>query len=153
MSALEVLKTFPTQRKEFLSSLGVVDPSNSRLIMFDLDQGEPRIPSSIAFQVSISIQNLVIHRCIINEGASTCVMSTFVWQKLGSPTLQSSTTTLRAYDGRSTKAQGILLNVPISLASKTVLIEIDIINTQLDYNLLLGRSYMYAMRVMASTVF
>ena len=63
-------------------------------------------------------------------------MSTLVWQKLGSPILQPSTTTLWAYD-----------NHPI------VLIDIEVVNNQLDYNLLLGRSYMYAMRAVASTVF
>ena len=53
--------------------------------------------------------------------------------------------TVRAYDGHPTKAQGILPHVPIMLAKKTVLIDIEVINAQLDYNLLLGRSYMYAM--------
>ena len=61
MSALKVLKTFPSQRKAFLCTLGVVDPSDSRLITFDLDQGEPRMPSFVAFQISVTIQNLVIH--------------------------------------------------------------------------------------------
>ena len=51
------------------------------------------------------------------------------------------------------KAQGILPHVAITLAGKTVLINIEFINGQLDYNLLLGRSYMYAMRAVASTVF
>ena len=153
MSSLEVLKTCPTQRKALLASLGSVDPSDSRLITFDLDQGEPRIPSTISFQIPVSIQNLVMHRCIINEGASTCIMSTLVWQKLGSPILQLSTTTLHAYDGHPTRAQGILPHVPISLGGKTILIDIEVVNTQLDYNLLLGHSYMYTMRAMASTVF
>ena len=63
-------------------------------------------------------------------------MSTLVWQKLGSPILQPSTTTLWAYD-----------NHP------TVLIDIEVVNNQLDYNLLLGRSYMYTMRAVASTIF
>ena len=45
------------------------------------------------------------------------------------------------------------MNVPIELAIKTVLIDIDVVNSQLDYNLLLGRSYMYAMHIVASTVF
>ena len=49
MSALEVLKTFPSQRKELLFALGVFDPYDSRLITFDLDQGEPQMPSSVAF--------------------------------------------------------------------------------------------------------
>ena len=60
---------------------------------------------------------------------------------------------LWAYDGHPTKAKGILPHVPMTLARKTVLIDIEVVNTQLDYNLLLRRSYMYAMRVVASTVF
>ena len=43
------------------------------------------------------------------------------------------------------KAQGILPYVPFTLAEKTMLIDIEVINDQLDYNLLLKRSYMYAM--------
>ena len=41
MSALEVLKTFPMQRKALPAALGVVDPSDSKLITFDIDNGEP----------------------------------------------------------------------------------------------------------------
>ena len=125
--------------------LGVIDPSDSGLITFDLDQGEPRMPSSISFQVLVTIHNLDIHQCIIDEGASTCVMPTFVWQKLRSPTLQPSTTTLHANDVFSAQPQGVLMNFPIELAKKTVLIDIVVVNSQLDYKLLLGCIYMYVM--------
>ena len=81
------------------------------------------------------------------------IMSTLVWQKLGSPILQLSSTTLWAYDGHPIKAQGILPHVPITLARKRVMIDIEVINAQLDYNLLLGRSYMYAMQAVTSTIF
>ena len=111
------------------------------------------MPSTISFQIPISIQNLVLHWCIVDEGESTCVMSTLVWQKLGSPILQPSSTTLGAYDGHPTKAQGILPHVPITLVEKIVLIDIEVVNAQLDYNLLLRRIYMYAMRVVESTIF
>ena len=111
------------------------------------------MPSTIAFQILISIYNLVVHQCIVDEGASMCIMSTLVWQKLGSPILQPSSTTLQAYDGHPTKAQGILPHIPITLAEKIVLIDIEVFNAQLDYNLLLRRSYMYTMRALASTVF
>ena len=84
MSALEVLKMCPTQRKALLATLGVVDPSDSKLITFDTEKKETRMPSTIAFQIPVSIWNLVVHRCIVDEGASMCVMSTLVWQKLGS---------------------------------------------------------------------
>ena len=59
-------------------------------------------------------------------------MLTFVWKKLGSPTLQPSTTAFHAYHVRFTKDQGILLNFPISLAGKKVLIDIEVVNAQLD---------------------
>ena len=61
--------------------------------------------------------------------------------------------TSRAYDGHPTKSQGILPHFPIVLAGKTVLIDIEVVNAQLDYNLLLRRSYMYSMRAVASIVF
>ena len=41
MSALEVLKTCPTQRKSLLATLVTVDPSDSNLITFDTENGEP----------------------------------------------------------------------------------------------------------------
>ena len=55
MSALEVLKTFPMQRKALLATLGAVDPSDSKLITFDIENGEPQMPSTIAFQILVSI--------------------------------------------------------------------------------------------------
>ena len=82
-----------------------------------------------------------------------CIMLALIWQKLGSPILQPSTTTMRVYDGHPTKSKGILPHVPITLAGKIVLIDIEVVNAQLHYNLLLRRSYMYAMRAVASTVF
>ena len=55
MSVLEVLQTFPTQWKSLLSALGVVDPADTRLITFDLDSGEPRLPTLITFQITLKI--------------------------------------------------------------------------------------------------
>jgi hypothetical protein len=99
MSILEVLQTCPTQRKSLLSSLGAVDPTDTQLITFDLDSGEPCLPTVIAFQIPVKIWNITVYQCIIDEGASTCIMSKSVWQKLGSPKLIPSTITSRSYDG------------------------------------------------------
>ena len=41
----------------------------------------------------------------------------------------------------------------MTLDGKIVLIEIEVFNVQLDYNLLLGKSYVYTMRVVASAIF
>lgn len=99
MSVLEVLQTCPTQRKSLLFALGAVDPIDTRFITFDLDSGEPSLPALVAFQIPIKIRNITIHYCIIDEGASTCIMSKIVWQKLGSLELIPSAITLRVYDG------------------------------------------------------
>jgi hypothetical protein len=153
MSVLEVLQTFPTQRKSLLSAMGAVDPSDTRLITFDLDNCEPRLPAAVAIQIPVKIRNITVHRCIIDEGASTCIMSKSVWQKLGSPELLPSAITLQAYDGRSASPEGIFQNVPIEIRGKTVLIDIEVIEAQLEYNILLGRTYMYAMKAVASSIF
>jgi hypothetical protein len=63
MSVLEVLQTCPTQRKSLLSTLGVVDPVDTRLITFDLHSGEPHLPAFIAFQIPVKIWNITIHWC------------------------------------------------------------------------------------------
>jgi hypothetical protein len=99
MSVLEVLQTCPTQRKSLLSALGAVDPADTRLITFDIDNEEPHLPALITFQIPVKIRNIKVHWCIIDEGASTCIMSKTVWHKLGSPELIPSTITLRTYDG------------------------------------------------------
>jgi hypothetical protein len=41
----------------------------------------------------------------------------------------------------------------MELGGKTILIDIEVIDAQLDYNILLGCSYMYAMKAVASSVF
>jgi hypothetical protein len=99
MSVLKVLQTCPTQWKSLLFALGAVDPADTRLITFDLDSSEPRLPATVAIQVPVKIRNITVHWCIIDEGASTCIMSKTVWQKLGSLELTPSAITLRAYDG------------------------------------------------------
>jgi hypothetical protein len=133
--------------------LGAVDPTDTRLITFDLDNGEPCLPALVAFQIPVKIWNITVHRCIIDEGASTCIMSKFVWKKLGSPELVPSSITLRDYDGRPSSPEGLFQNVPIELGGKTILIDIEVIDAPLDYNILFGCSYMYLMKVVASSVF
>jgi hypothetical protein len=153
MSVLEVLQTCPTQRKSLLSAMGAVDPADTRLITFDLDSCEPRLPAAVAIQIPVKIRNITVHRCIIDEGASTCIMSKTVWQNLGSPELLPSSITLRSYDGRPSSPEGMFQNVPIELVGKTILIDIEFIDAPLDYNILFGCTYMYAMKGVASSVF
>jgi hypothetical protein len=153
MSVLEVLQTYPSQRKSLLSALGVVDTVDTQLITFDSDNGEPCLPTQVSFQMLVKIWNTIVYQCIINEGASTCIMFKHVWEKIGSPELVPSTITLRAYDCRPTSSTGICQNFPIELGGKTILIDIEVIDAHLDYNILFGRNYMYSMKAVDSSVF
>jgi hypothetical protein len=118
MLVLEVLQTCPTQQKYLLFALAAVDPVDTRIITFDLDSGEPHLPALITFQIPVKIRNITVHQCIIDEGASTCIMSKSVWKKLGSPKLIPSAITLRAYDGRPSSPEGLFQNVPIELRAR-----------------------------------
>jgi hypothetical protein len=80
-------------------------------------------------------------------------MSFTCWQALGSPTLAASQTVLKAFDGHVFSPHGILTAFPIELGGKTVTVEVEVVNAPLDYNLLLGFSWFYPMRVVASTVY
>jgi hypothetical protein len=80
-------------------------------------------------------------------------MSKTVWQKLGSPELIPSAITLRTYDRRPSSPEGLFQNVLVELEGKTILIDLEVIDAQLDYNILFGHSYMYAMKPVASSVF
>jgi hypothetical protein len=115
--------------------LGEFDPDDTRLITFDLDSEEPFLPTLVSFQIPVKIHNITVHWCIIDEGASTCIMSKPVWKKLGSPELVPFTITLRSYDGRPSSREGLFQNVPIELGAKTILIDIEVINAPLDYNI------------------
>ena len=153
MSALEVLQSFPKQQKALLFALGAIDLADTRMMAFDLDKATLRLPSTVTFQIPISVQTITIHRCVIDEGASTCIMSNNLWQKLGAPELKPSLITLRAYDGHPSTPVGLFENVLVCLAGKTVHIDIEVLDAHLDYNILLGKSYMYDIYAIASSIF
>jgi hypothetical protein len=135
-----------------LFALGVVDPLNAIMIILNVGKFKPRLPPSVAFQLLFMIENVAIHQCIIDEGESTCVMYAKVLNKLGSLELVPSMITLYAYDGRPSQIEGLYHNIPIELAKKQVLIDIKVVNIPLDYNILLGCSYIYAMKVVSFSI-
>jgi hypothetical protein len=60
---------------------------------------------------------------------------------------------LRDYDGQPSSPEGLLKNVHVELGGKTIRIYIDFIDAPLNYNILFGHSYMYAMKAVVSYVF
>ena len=61
--------------------MGVVDPLDDLLIVFDIENSKhPPLPTSVAFQIPFKIRNAKVSHCIIDEGAFTYVMSALVWK-------------------------------------------------------------------------
>jgi hypothetical protein len=57
MSTLEVLQICPTQQKALLKSIGGIDPTNTNLIIFDLEEQILRLPPQLAFQIQFVVTN------------------------------------------------------------------------------------------------
>jgi hypothetical protein len=153
MSALKVLQHYPSQHRTLLSEIGAMDPKDSNLIAFNLDYFKERVSHHLAFQIQILVGGIKIHHTILDEGASTCFMSFPPWRSLGSPTLTQSPTTLKVFDGCGFQPHRILQSFVVALKGKTVSIDIEVVDMPLDYNLLLGRSWLYAMNFIAYSVF
>ena len=100
MSTLEVLQSCPTQRKTLLTTLGDLYPDNTNLIHFNVENYKYRLPHKLAFQIINKVVEKKVFRTVLDEGASTSVLSLSCWKAIGSPELVTSPTTLKAFDGR-----------------------------------------------------
>jgi hypothetical protein len=118
------------------------------MVSFDWnDLVEPHLPSTTPFQIRVEVNSTNIYRCIVDEGASASILSSSVWKVLGSPKLVSALHELLAFDRRSSECLGILPQLPISLGGKIVRVDVIVVQGPLDFNMLLGHDYVYAMNV------
>lgn len=140
MSAMEVLQSCPQQGKALLSTIGGVDMSDSNLITFNIDKAAPRLSHHIAFQIIVRIYHQNIHHTLVDEGSSTCLMFVSCWKALGSLVLATSNTTLHDFGKDNFVPKGVFPNFSIELGGKIVHVDVEVVDTTLDYNLLLGRS-------------
>ena len=111
------------------------------------------LPAELAFSIQVNVLNHLVHHTIIDEGESTCIMSLNCWKSLGSPWLSKSSMTLKAFDWRTYKPCGIINKFQVELGGKTVSIDVDVVDGPLDYNILLGIPWVYAMTTIVSTYF
>ena len=80
-------------------------------------------------------------------------MSLNYWKSLGSPRLSQSSTTLKDFDEHTYKPCSIINNLHVELGGKIVNVEVEVVDRPLDYNILLGRPWVYAMTASISTYF
>ena len=60
---------------------------------------------------------------------------------------------LTSFDGRSFRPQKIIPSLKVHLGGKTIMIDVKVVDAPLDYNLLLGRNWMYSMQAIDSYLF
>jgi hypothetical protein len=123
------------------------------LIIFDLEYHIPRLPHQLAFQIQVIVENKKNFRTVVVEGASTCVMFVTCWKAIDSPALTESHNTLKYFNGTGFKPYGVLPSLSIELEGKAVIIEVEVFDAPLDYNLLLGRSWIDSMHTVVSSLF
>ena len=75
MYTLEVLQNCPSQKQALLSAIGGIDPTGSNLIIFNHMSYVLQLPVELAFSIQVNFLNHLVHCTIIDEGASTCIMS------------------------------------------------------------------------------
>ena len=89
----------------------------------------------------------------MDEGASVSLMPATTWESLGSSQLVPITPNLTAFGGGTSQPLGILPKFPITLGGKTIYIDVSVTQGALDFSLLLGRDYVYAMGALVSSLF
>jgi hypothetical protein len=101
----------------------------------------------------VQVYNINICYTIVDEGASVSILSSTTWQALGFPQLVPVNHNLLYFDIRASESLGILPQLPITLGGKIIHIDVMIAQGPLDFNLLLGRDYVYSMKSIVSTLF
>lgn len=90
---------------------------------------------------------------IIDEGTSISILSSISWQAVGSLQLVPISLNLSAFNKGTSQPFGILPTFPITLGGNIVYIDVMVVQGPLDFNLLLGRDYVYVMGAHVSSIF
>jgi hypothetical protein len=147
-----LIQTLPCQGN--IPPSPVEPPPSNEAILFNWGVlTGPRLPSHIPFHITVQVCGRDVPQMLIDEGASVSILSSFAWQALGCPQLAPVTQNLLAFNRRTSQPLGTLPQFPITLGGKTVFIDVMVVQDPLDFSLLLGRDYVYAMKAIVSTLF
>ena len=101
-----------------------MDPENSNIITFKMDDFNTRLSHQLAFHIDTKIARKTICRTILDEGSSTSVMSLSCWIAICSPEINHSPTTLKDLDGCIFQPYGLLPSIHVELGGKSISIHI-----------------------------
>ena len=90
---------------------------------------------------------------IVDEGTYVSILSSTAWKSIGSAHLVPSFDQILDFNRRPTAPLRIITHLPITLGERTVYIDVMVVQGPLDFNLILERDYVYAMKAIVSTLF
>jgi hypothetical protein len=100
-----------------LTTLGSIETFNLGTIMLDTTDLKPHLPYHIAFQIVVACPTKTftqnIFYMVVDEGASTCIMSLACWKAISQPILSPSPTLFTAFDGHLFQPHGIIPSFPM----------------------------------------
>jgi hypothetical protein len=129
-----------------------INPSESNIISFNTKKSELCLSHQLTLKIIVWCLNKNIFHTTIDKGETTCIMYFSFWKAIFSPQLTTSPTILKYFDVHYFKPYGILPSLPIELDENIVSIEVEVVDSTLDYNTFLGCTWFYAMQVVASTI-
>ena len=88
----------------------------------------------------------------MDEGSSNFVMSTACWKAINRQTLSKSSSTLQELHGHHFIPHRIQPRFSIGLGGMTAYVDVEVINSPLDFNFFLGRTWFYAMFFVVSSL-
>ena len=80
-----------------LTTLGALDPDNTNLIHFNVENYKSILPHQLAFHIASKVVGRKVHRTVLDEGASTSVFFIACWRAIGYPEVMKSPTTLKYF--------------------------------------------------------
>ena len=122
---------------------------NTNLIHFNVENYKSRLPHKLAFQIITKVVGKKVFRTVLDEGALTSVLSLSCWKALAFPELVTSPMTLKSFDRQGFQPHGIISALAVELGGKTISIQVEVVDTSLYYNLIIGRNWFYAMTVVS----
>jgi len=128
-------------------------PPSSLVIIFDWSHlNSFHLPSYVPFEITVHAYNKAVPGAILDECASISIMPSTTWKALGSPQLVPVMQNLLAFDEEACQLVWILPNFPVTLGGKTIYIDVMVVQG-VNFSLLLGHDYVYAMGALISSLF
>ena len=80
-------------------------------------------------------------------------MSLKFWKELGAPTIDPSHTMLKEFSGHYFPPHILTIAYPIEFGGKIITFDVEVVYMPIDYNFLLGHSWLHAMMVLVYSMF